>query len=328
MLGGMEGVPHIPGPCVPFCMEPPRDAAIARVAEAQHTVVALAQLGALGLSDSGVRKRVRSGRLHRIHHGVYAVGHGRLTRAGRWMAAVLAYWPTACLSHRSAAALWNVRPDNRPTADVSLRRRSVRSRRGIAAHASATLTGADCTTVDGIPCTTLARTLLDLAEVVDRRGLERAIEQAEVLRLFDLRAVEDLLARANGRRGAAVLRAVLADLAEPALTRSDLEEGFLALCRAGQLSSPEVNVALVVDDGPPIEVDFLWRAQRLAVETDAFGTHGTRHSFERDRRRDQRLKLAGYDPLRFTRRQILKEPDSVLATVAALLARAGATAPG
>jgi very-short-patch-repair endonuclease len=88
-----------------------------------------------------------------------------------------------------------------------------------------------------------------------------------------------------------------------------------------------VNAALAIADGPPIEVDFLWRAQRLAVETDAFGTHGTRHSFERDRRRDQRLKLAGYDPLRFTRRQILNEPDSVVATLGALLALAGATEP-
>ncbi|HEX2125816.1 MAG TPA: hypothetical protein VHF45_04575 [Thermoleophilaceae bacterium] len=95
-------------------------------------------------------------------------------------------------------------------------------------------------------------------------------------------------------------------LAEPALTKSDREEEFLALCRAALLSSPEVNTALVIDDGPPIEVDFLWRAQRLAVETDAFGTHGMRHSFERDRRRDQRVKLAGDDSLRFTRRQVLK----------------------
>jgi very-short-patch-repair endonuclease/predicted transcriptional regulator of viral defense system len=308
-------------------MAPPRDAAIARLADDQHTVVSLAQLRALGLSDSGVRKRVASGRLHRIHYGVYAVGHGRLTREGHWMAAVLAYGPTAHLSHRSAAALWNVRPDNRPIADVSLPRRSARSRPGIAAHASATLTAADCTTVDGIPCTTLARTLLDLAEVVDRRRLERAIEQVEVLRLFDLRAVEDVLARANGRRGAAVLRGVLADLAEPALTKSDLEERFLALCRAAHLPRPEVNAALVIDNGPPIEVDFLWRAHRLAVEADAFGTHGTRQSFERDRRRDQRLKLAGYDPLRFTRRQILKEPDSVVATLGALLALVGATEP-
>jgi very-short-patch-repair endonuclease len=120
---------------------------------------------------------------------------------------------------------------------------------------------------------------------------------------------------------------VLADLAEPALTKSDLKERFLALCRAAQLPRPEVNEGLVIDDGPPIEVDFLWRAERLAVETDAFGTHGTRQSSERDRRRDQRPKLAGYDPLRFTRRQLLREPDGVVATLGALLARAGDTEP-
>jgi very-short-patch-repair endonuclease len=299
---------------------------LARLAERQHNVVSLIQLGALGLSASAVRNRVAGGRLHRIHRGVYAVGHGRLTREGHWMAAVLAHGRSAVLSHRSAAALWGLRPDNRPTTDVSVSGRAARSRPGIDAHASTTLSPADRTTVDGIPCTTLARTLLDLGEVVDRRGLERAIEQAEVLRLFDLRAVHEVLDRANGRRGAAMLRAVLADLAEPALTKSDLEEEFLALCRAARLPRPQVNSQLVVDDGPPIEVDFLWRAERLAIETDAFGTHGTRQSFERDRRRDQRLKLAGYDSVRFTRRQVLDEPGSVVASLSALLARAGPAA--
>src|ERR671925_1926397 len=296
MLAGMDGVRHVAGPCVPFRDEPPRDTVIAQLAESQHTVVSLDQLKAVGLSASGVRKRGASGRLHRIYRGVYAVGHGRLTREGRWMAAVLACGPKAVLSHRSAAGLWGLRPDNRASTDVSLPGRSARSRLGIDVHRSTTLAPADCTVVDGIPCTTLARTLLDLAEVVNPRGLERAIEQAEVLRLFDLRAVEEVLARANGRRGAAVLRAVLADLAEPALTRSDVEERFLALCRAAALPRPEVNAELVVDEGPAMIVDFLWRAQRLAVETDAYGTHGNRQPFERDRRRDQRLRLAGYDP--------------------------------
>ena len=299
--------------------------AIARLAEAQHNVLSLVQLNALGLGKAAVAKRAARGRLHRIHRGVYAVGHGRLTREGHWMAAVLAYGPSAVLSHRSAAALWGLRPDNRATTDVSLPSRSARSRPGIDVHMTVTLTAADITRRDGIPCTALARTLLDLAEAVDRRGIERAIEQAEVLRLFDLRAVEDVLDRSNGRRGAAVLRAVLADLAEPALTRSDVEERFLALCRAAALPRPEVNAELVVDEGPAMIVDFLWRAQRLAVETDAYGTHGNRQAFERDRRRDQRLRLAGYDPLRFTRRQIISEPNRVAATVYALLQRAAVT---
>jgi predicted transcriptional regulator of viral defense system len=322
----MQGVQHIGQPEVDFRDQPPRDVAIARVAEAQHTVISLTQLNALGLGKAAVSKRAAAGRLRRIHQGVYAVGHARLTLRGHWMAAVLAYGQAARLSHRSAAALWNLRADNRPKTDVSVPSRSARSRPGIDVHRTTTLTASDCTTVDGIPCTTVARTLLDLAEVVPRRQVERAVEQAEFLRLFDLRAVEDVLARANGRPGAAVLRSVLVDLEEPGLTASETEERFLALCRASALDTPEVNADLFVDGGPPITVDFLWRQQRLAVETDAFGTHGARQSFERDRIRDQRLRLAGYDPVRFTRRQIVRDPQRVAATVGTLLARAAAPA--
>jgi predicted transcriptional regulator of viral defense system len=188
-----------------------------------------------------VAKRAAQGRLHRVCKGVYAVGHGRLTREGQWLAAVLAYGPSAVLSHRSAAALWNLRRDNRAKTDVSLPSRSGRSRPGIDLHRSVTLSAADVTTQHGIPCATQARTLLDLAEVLNPRGLERAIEQAEVLRLFDLRAVEDVLARADGRRGAGVLRGVLADLQEPALTDTELEERSLTLCRAADLPNPEVK---------------------------------------------------------------------------------------
>lgn len=321
MLGGMEGVQHVGQPEVDFRDQPPRELAIARVAQHQHNLIHLTQLNALGLGKSAVARRAASGRLHRVYRGVYAVGHGRLTREGRWMAAVLAYGPKARLSHRSAAGLRAIRPDNRAKTDVSVPSRSARSRPGIDVHRSVTLTPADCTIEDGIPCTTLARTLLDLAEVVDRRSLERAIEKAEVLRLFDLRAVEEVLFRANGRRGAAVLTAVLADLKEPALTDTELEERFLALCREASLPSPEVNQWLDIDELPAIKADFLWRSERLVIETDGWESHGTRHAFESDRRRDERLKLAGYETLRFTRRRIIREPGGVMRTVAQLLAR-------
>jgi very-short-patch-repair endonuclease/predicted transcriptional regulator of viral defense system len=321
MLGGMQGVRHIAGPYVPFRNEPPRDTVIAELAARQHGVVSLTQLKALGMTASGARKRAANGRLHRIHRGVYAVGHPRLTKHGRWLADVMAYGPRALLSHRSGAGLWNVRADNRARTDVSVPGPSARSRPGIEVHRSVTLTPADATIVDGIPCTTLARTLLDLAEVVSPRSLERAIEQAEVLRLFDLRAVEEVLARANGRRGAAKLRAVLAGLEEPALTDTEVEERFLALCRAASLPSPEVNQWLNIDDEPAIKADFLWRAERVVIETDGWESHGTRQAFERDRRRDERLKLAGYQPLRFTRRRIVSDPSGVMKTVAQLLAR-------
>jgi very-short-patch-repair endonuclease len=321
MLDRMQGVGHISGKYVRFRDQPPRELAIARVAERQHNLIHLTQLRALGLRADAVRKRGAQGRLHRIYQGVYAVGHGRLGRKGHWLAAVLTYGPSAVLSHRSAAALWNLRRDNRAKIDVSVPSRSARSRRGINVHRSVTLAPEDCTHEDGIPCTSIARTLLDLGDVLNHRGLERAIEQAEVLRLFDLRAVEDVLERANGRRGAAVLRAVLARLEEPALTDSDLEERFLMLCRAASLPSPKVNEWLDIDELPAVRADFLWRAERLVIETDGWESHGTRQAFERDRRRDERLKLAGYELLRFTRRRIVADPSGVMSTVAELLAR-------
>ena len=299
---------------------------LARLAMRQHGVVAAGQLRHLGLSQNVVGKWARKGRLLRVHRGVYAVGHGRLTREGRWMAAVLAYGPKAVLSHRSAGALWGLRSDNRARTDVSLPSRSARSRPGIDVHRSGTLTRADCTIHDGIPCTTLARALLDLAEVVYPRDLERVIEQAEVLRLFDLRVIDEVLARANGPRGAGVLRVVLAGLEQPALTDTELEERFLALCRAASLPRPGVNEWLDIDDLPAVKADFLWRAERLVIETDGWESHGTRAAFERDRRRDERLKLAGYEPLRFTWRRIVGEPRGVIKTVSVLLARRAAAA--
>jgi Transcriptional regulator, AbiEi antitoxin/Protein of unknown function (DUF559) len=314
----MKGLPHVRRPYVHFREGPPLEAVIARWAERQHGVISLAQLQSLGLSKSAVSKRAREGRLVRIHRGVYAVGHGRLTLRGYWMAAVLAYGPGAVLSHRSAAALHGIRPDNRPKTDVTVPRRSARPRPGIEVHASTTLEPADITTIDGIPCTSLARTLLDLADVIDRRGVEKAVGQAEVRGVFDLRAVEEVLSRATGRHGAGVLRSVLAEYAGPTLTESQLEERFLALCAAASLPKPEVNAWITLDDGTAYKIDFLWRAERLAVETDGWGSHGTRKAFEDDRRRDRRLRLAGLDVVRFTWWDVEREPDEVTAMLVAL----------
>ena len=295
---------------------------IGDLAKRQHGVVTLGQLQLAGLGRAAVAKRVAAGRLYRIHRAVYAVGHDRLTAHGRTMAAVLAYGPRAAASHRSAGGLQGLRPDNRATTEIALPQRSARSRPGIHAHASPTLRPGDITNCQGIPCTSVARTLLDLADVVPRRQLERAVEQAEVLRVFDLAELEDVLAHANGRRGAGVLRSVLAGLDdEPGLTANDLEDRFLDLCRTAGLPTPAVNEWITIDGGPAIRADFLWRSRRLIVETDGWGSHGTRQGFERDRHRDQRVRLAGWEPVRFTRRQVLHDPSWVAATTAALLAR-------
>jgi hypothetical protein len=299
------------------------DVPIGELAERQHGVVALRQLGAIGLSASGVRSRVARGRLHRIHRGVYAVGRPGLNGDGRRMAAVLAYGSGAVLSHRSAAGHWGLRPDNRPNVEVTVPRRSARRRPGIEVHASATLTDDDETTHAGIPCTTVARTLADLGDVTNRRAVEQAVEQAEVFRRFDLRAVEEALTRKGPSRGKSVLSSVLTELSNaPTLTASGLEEAFLAIARAAGLPDPEVNAWMTLPDGTPAKIDFLWRSERLAIETDSHAFHRTRQSMERDTRRDQLLRLAGFEPVRFTERQVAFEKSWVAHMLLALASRA------
>lgn len=316
----MAGVCDETGRIVPQLHTPPRGVRVAELAQRQHGVVALDQLRALGLTASGVNKRVRAGALHPIHRGVYAVGHTLLTPLARWMAGTLAYGPAAALSHRSAAAHLGLRRNHSGAIDISVPSAVGRSRPGLALHRSATLRPEDVARADGIPCTTVARTLLDLAEVVNHRELERAVEQAEVLRVFDRRQVELVLTRAAGRHGAATLQSVLSDYAEPALTESELEERFLGLCAHHELPRPEVAVWVDTRDGP-LKADFLWRAERLVVETDGYTFHGHRQAFERDHRRDNLLYLAEWKVRRFTWRQIALEAGLVAATVEAALAQ-------
>jgi len=234
------------------------------------------------------------------------------------MAAALAYGPSAAVSHRSAGALLGVRADHSGRIDISLPSAVGRSRPGIALHRSPALAPLDVTTVDNIPCTTVARTLFDLAEVLDQRGLERAVEQAEVLRIFDRREVDLLLTRAVGRRGAPRLRGVLDSDAEPALTESELEEAFLALCETHDLPRPEVAVRVATGEGH-LKVDFLWREQRLVVETNGYSFHRQRQAFERDHRRDALLGLAHWKVRRFTWGQVTGDAQLVAATVRAAL---------
>jgi Transcriptional regulator, AbiEi antitoxin/Protein of unknown function (DUF559) len=302
-------------------IEPHVEALIAGWAERQHGLITLSQLQFLGLGRSGVSRRVRSGRLYRIHRGVYAVGRPHLTQRGHWMAAVLACGPRAALSHRSAAALHAIRPDNRAKTDVTLPSPSARSRATIDVHTSLTLGSRDVTTVDGIPCTTVARTLVDLGDVVSRREVERAVDQAETLRVFDGKAVHEALERAGPRRGPGVLRSVLESYEEPTLTRRQLEERFLALCRSASLPSPAVNAWITLDDGVAYQADFLWRSHKLIAETDGRDVHTTRKAFEHDRLRDQRLTLAGFTVVRFTWRQVADEPHRVSEALKSLLAR-------
>jgi predicted transcriptional regulator of viral defense system len=316
-----EGAQHIGQPGVDFRIEPPSEVEIVALAERQHALLTLPQLQLHGLGKAAVAKRAKDGRLYRVHRGVYAVGRPHLTQHGHWMAAVLACGPKAVLSHRSAAALHGIRADNRAKTDVTLPSPSARSRPTIDVHTSLTLRSRDVTTVDGIPCTTVARTLVDLGDVVSPRAVEQAVDQAEVLRVYDGMAVDEALARAGPRRGAGILRAVLASYKEPTLTRRQLEERFLALCRQASLPSPAVNAWITLTDGVAYKADFLWRTQRLIAETDGRDVHTTRKAFEHDRLRDQRLTLAGFTVVRFTWRQVGNEPQRVAEALRTLLAR-------
>jgi hypothetical protein len=286
-----------------------REIDLAELAGRQHGVVSHRQLLAIGFTRGGVGRRIAAGRLHRLYPGAYAVGHRSVTTLGRFMAAVLACGPRAVASHRTAAFVLGIGVDLWSAVEVSTVDRGVAARPGIVTHRPREL---ERTVVDGIPVTTLPRTLLDLAEVVPARRLERAFEEADRLRLLDRRAVEALCRRSYGRHGLRPLQALLdRERDPPPATRSELEGRFLEACREAGLRPPEVNGFV---EG--FEVDAFWRAEGLAVELDGFESHGTRAAFERDRRRDERLQLAaGCRVLRFTHRRLDRDTSGVVEAV-------------
>lgn len=287
------------------------------LAAGQHGVVARSQLRAAGLGPSAIDHRVRSGRLHVIHAGIYAVGQPLLPARGNWMSAVLACGRDAVLSHSSAAALWGFRASTGPTVDVTAPNRRRHSRAGVKVHCVRQLHHEDRSVRDGIPITTVARTLLDLAEVIQPQALFHAFEQAERLALLDLRAIDRLWVTDHGRHGLRTLRSVLDDQRLPnTVTRSELERLFLDLCHETGLPMPTVNAVV---EG--FEADSVWPHARLIVELDGYRFHRSRTAFERDRARDAALLLAGYRVLRVTYRRLKTEPEAVARTVRSLLAR-------
>jgi hypothetical protein len=294
------------------------DRAVAELAERQRGVVSTVQLRAAGLGRGAIASRVRRGWLHRVHRQVYAVGHARLTPRGRMWAAVLACGgaEAAVLSHRTAAAAWDLRPMSSGKLDVTTLRRSAPTAK-LRVHEAHALDPLDDVVhqPDGLPVTSIARTLVDLAGVLTAQQLERTCHRAEIVRQLDVGDIQRLLADAR-RPGARNLRAALATLrrAAPDITRSELEERFLALVVDVGLPRPEVNPVVAGH-----EVDFLWRRRRLVVETDGAATHLTPTAFEEDRRRDAALQIAGYRVVRFTWAQVTDDPRRVAATLRAAL---------
>jgi very-short-patch-repair endonuclease len=272
-------------------------------------------LTALGIGRRTIDRWVQAGRLGQIRRGVYVVGSGPITQRSRWMAGVLACGKGAVLSHRSAAALWGLmRPGRGP---VEVTSSHGRSRGSLVVHRAAVEVG-ERTQIQRIPVTTIARTLLDLAEVVDEQRLRSAFEEADRLRLLEIGAVARLCARRRGRRGLRHLRPLIAAAIEPAATASALEDLFAAFCRDHRLPPPITNVLVL-----GLEVDTLWPRQRLIVEMDGFAFHRHRAAFERDRARDAELMAAGYRVVRLTHRRIHAEPEAVAAQLRRLLAAQG-----
>jgi very-short-patch-repair endonuclease len=289
------------------------DEVIATLAEGQYGVVARSQLLAAGVGARAIDHRLQRRRLHPLHRGVYAVGQRQLRKEARWMAAVLAYGPHAVLSHTAGGAHWQVVRD-RGWCEVTVPRWR-RARPGIRVH-EACLPRDEITIHDGIPVTTVPRTLFDLASVLPPRQLERAINEAEVLRHWDELSLDRLLHRYPRHRGNRAIRAALHQRRQGAsVTSSELEETFLRLTDAAGIPRPEVN-ALV--EG--FLVDAVWRDARLVVELDGRDVHGTAAAFETDRERDRALHVAGWRPIRITYRQLRDTPRQVVADVRRLLA--------
>ena len=299
------------------------DHLIAQVAAPRGGVITRARLRALGLTDAAIDHRVRTGRLHLVHRGIYLVGHPHLCgHAHRW-AALLASGPGAVLSHRSAASLWDMLYAPATVVHITVPTQAGRKRRsGIRLHRSVTLTD-ETDLRDGFPVTSMARTLLDIAATEPRRVVEQAVEGADGAGVFDGRAIHALAPRGCGRPGAKLLHSVLDHaFIGTTITRSELEEAMLALSRAHQIPQPECNVDL---EG--WEVDCLWRADRLVVEVQSTKFHRTAQQVARDADKEADLMEAGYVVLHVADVHVIRRPAQVAARVAALLSRSRRSLP-
>jgi hypothetical protein len=295
-----------------------REQQIAALATRQHGFVAHWQLSALGLGDDAIHYRVRAGRLHPVHIGVYAVGHRKLTRSGRWMAAVLACGPEALLSHWDAAGLWQLLGRNGSLIHVTTPRNHKYVRSGnVKVHRPRVIHADDRSETDGIPVTSVAKTLIDLAPFAHKDTLARAWDEGARLELFTHDDIVAVRARSRGKRGLAKIDALIADRRPlPPVTRSTLEIMFVEFCQRYGLPAPAMNTWI-----GKYEVDAAWHDELVAVELDS-RYHDNEGSFERDPIRDADLQVARYRILRITYRRLLAQPDALAQSIRDLFATA------
>lgn len=283
--------------------------AIRALAEAQHGVFATWQLLDHGFSEDITRSRRQVGAIIPLFQGVYALGLRRLTREGRWMAAVLACGPGAVLSHFSAGHLWGLCGSTGPV--EVLRCSGGATHKGVRLHQTRRLEPCEVTVEQAIPAASIERVLLDLAGRTDPRRLERMVVQAYKSGRISWSRLGRLLGRRRGCKGVGRLRQIALEVDPEALeTKSVSEVDFLALCRQAGLPTPSVNVLVAGH-----LVDFLWPVQKVVVETDSWSHHGDRPAFERDRQTDVDLVAAGYDVHRTTYKMLERNPISFLSNV-------------
>lgn len=287
----------------------------ADLAGRQHGVLHRAQLLAAGVSPGVVTRMTRSGALHRLHRGVYAVGHLALPPFAAEQAALLACGEPSLISDRSALYLWGLaaRP---PDVHVTAVGHHCRRRSGIRVRVLPAIDQRDIRHRQGIPLSSPCRTLIDVAATVGPAELEDALAEARVRKLVRDGELEAALKRVGRVRGAAAMRRFLAHEGGPAITRSTAERRFRTLLRQAELPQPQSNWRAA-----GYEVDFLWEAERVVLEVDGWRFHGHRRAFERDRKKDMVLRDAGYLVIRVTWRQFTEQPLVVIAHVARILDR-------
>lgn len=285
--------------------------AIARIAARQDNVISVDQLRTAGLGRGAITHRVKAGTMQRLHIGVYLLGAAPPTPMARARAAVLACGANAIASHRSAACLYGLLPDNGGDVDVTVVARNQAPRQGIRRHRVAKLPPQDVRTMCGFKITTVARTICDLAATESARDTEQAFQEALYREIVTDRALATLLEREPNRRGAPIIRALIKD---PRLTRSERERRLLRLIKAAQLPKPLTNVLV-----HGYKADMYWPSYGLIVEFDGWGAHGHRLAFENNRKRDQVLIANGLRVMRVTDRQLTDEPIAIAARIAQAL---------
>lgn len=293
----------------------PRLARAAQIATAQGGPISRKQLLELGVTGHAIGHWLRRGLLHSYFRGVYLLGHEAITLKGHMMAPVLAYAPDGVLSCQSGGHWWGFHRTSRALVDVTVPGRSKRKQEGIDLHLVRSLDPRDVTEHEGVPITTVSRTLLDLAEVLPHRRLKRAVEEADRLRLFDGIAMEELLARSPGRRGLKPLRSLLADFSYDPLSRSEFEALFFDFCVDYGLPLPTMNAPIL-----EYTVDAHWPGTNLIVELDSRAFHLNAKAFEDDRLRDAELMLSGYRVVRVTYNQLTRQPRALAERLSRLLA--------